>query len=268
MIAITPVILWLLSQRHHQATVCHVCMLCEARNQLRVNTRNWVCDWTRKRQNKVNRWDGFIWLTAYWMRVRCTESRSWSDYTADGEAKAMLCSVKLDPKWAGVERSFPASASLQMLFLCTITGHRGAHTAACWLTAGAQAEVCHYHNKSCGELKLSQNSSLVINKYLVPLLFSWAIKQPLLWKAELGFQSSKRTGFVWTPTLLSTKAAARFSRATNRCNLKCVSGLSLHHIEANESEMWIWALIYQLFIRTHMVCTGGPTAFSHPGPWY
>lgn len=54
------------------------------------------------KQTKVNRWDSFVWLTAYWTRVRCTESRSWSDYTADREAKAMLCSVELDPN--GPER--------------------------------------------------------------------------------------------------------------------------------------------------------------------
>lgn len=74
------------------------------------------------RQNKVNRWDSLTWLTAYWTRVRCLESRSRSDYTADREARAVLGSVELKPN--GPERK-------SAFYLCWTQG--GAlQPARCW----------------------------------------------------------------------------------------------------------------------------------------
>lgn len=73
--------------------------------------------------------------------------------------------------------------------------------------------------------------------YPVPLFFLWATRQPLLGvhghvESRTGIKKlaiywlAYFTGFVWTPTMLSTKAAAGFSRATNRCDSKCVSSSS------------------------------------------
>lgn len=52
------------------------------------------------------------------------------------------------------KNSFPTSVSYQMLFFFVPLLSTGGHTAACCLIlfkqAGTQAEVCHYHHKSCG----------------------------------------------------------------------------------------------------------------------
>lgn len=81
----------------------------------------------RDRLNKGNRWDGFIWP-----RVRCPESRSRSDYTADREARAVLCSVELSQNRPGrgqkqAERTrFQHQRPPNALF-CTVNEHWGAH---------------------------------------------------------------------------------------------------------------------------------------------
>lgn len=71
----------------------------------------------------------------------------------------MLCSVELDPKWARAERTvfqhqFPTKCFSFFFFFCVPLLSTGGHTAACCLIlfkqAGTQAEVCHYHHKSCG----------------------------------------------------------------------------------------------------------------------
>lgn len=114
-----------------------------------------------------------------------------------------------------------------------------------FMQAGAQAEVYHDNNLICGNLKLFLKHKIAPEfifhfyecLYPVPLFFLWATKQPLSGvdghvESRTGIKKlaiywlAYFTGFVWTPTMLSTKAAAGFSRATNRCDSKCVSSSS------------------------------------------
>ena len=104
-------------------------------SQFSSSQRAELCWVNQDRRNKVNRWDSFIWLSAYWTRVRCTESRSRSDYTADREASAMLCSVEPEP--SGPERREQSCSNYFQpeTLLCFLFWYhsraQGGNTAAC-----------------------------------------------------------------------------------------------------------------------------------------
>lgn len=108
----------------------------------------------RDRSNKGNRWDGFIWP-----RVRCPESRSRSDYTAEREARAVLCSVELSQNRPGRGQKQAERTLFQ---------HQRPPNAPClyreWAQGGAlqltasyicgkletQPRTCHYTDGICG----------------------------------------------------------------------------------------------------------------------
>lgn len=232
----------------------------------------------QERQNRVNRWDSFIWLTAYWTRVRCTESRSWSDYTADREAKAMLCSVELDPKWAGAERTvsqhqFPTKSFFFLYHYWAQGGTLQLAVSYCPSRLEHKLKCVATIIKVVVVFFFKRVNFLYIN--VLSLSSFHGLLSSHCW-ASCGKQNWNFSGifhrFCMNTNNVVNKGHSQgsakqpisviWSASADHPALHCVCTFSIQG-------QWVRNVdIDQLFIRLHMVCSGGPTTLSRHGPWY
>lgn len=117
--------------------------------------------------------------------------------------------------------------------------------------------------------------SLLFLSSVYGLLGSHCWAQTVMWKAELELKGLSFIGlhmtlvFVWT--LVTTKASARFSRATNRSNSKCVSSsasitLCLYFLHPKPiSQKWEYTVFYQLFIKLLYILLQTPVLIKYVG---
>lgn len=175
------------------------------------------------------------------------------------------------------KNSFPTSVSYQKLLFFVPLLSTGGHTAACCLIlskqAGTQAEVCRYHHKSCGSFFFKRVNFLYIN--VLSLSSFHGLLSSHCW-ASCGKQNWNFSGifhrFCMNTNNVVNKGHSQgsakqpisviWSASADHPALHCVCTFSIQG-------QWVRNVdIDQLFIRLHMVCSGGPTTLSRHGPWY
>lgn len=136
----------------------------------------------------------------------------------------MLCSLELDPKWAGVERTVFQHRFPQMFFFfcflyCTISEHRG---AACSLITAPCIRQAGYTQAGVAS---STSSFSEINAFIPSLLYFYSLLKRPLFGVD-GHSGIKKPGVYWlayftgfcldTDNVVNKRPRPGFSQAANR----------------------------------------------------